>query len=163
MDWWKVIGLISPFVSAFLAAWITNAFATKRVKAGKFLDERLNALRNVHAELVAAKLYFSKSVSREQGDEHGIWPEQGQHSQKIQKNLWECFQANAIFLSENERELILDLMKQMDMCNAMERAIQNDEQLRAQSNTIEIYEKLALMAAEAMVGLYLDLKNEYGI
>jgi len=162
-NWWKVIGIVSPFIAAFLAAWITNTYATKRLKAEKFLNQRLDALKLVHSELVAAKLYFSKSINREQGNEHGIWPDGGYECHLILKNLWECFQSQAIFLSFDERESIVSLMKEMDMCNAMERAISSDEEIRKQSNSVDVYQKLQTKSAEALAVLYQELRNEYGI
>ena len=162
-NWWKIVGVASPFVSAFLAAWITNNFATKRLKAEKFLDQRLSALQEIHSSLVAAKLHYSKALSRAQGNEHGIWPEGGYESHLVLKNLWECFQAQAIFLRSEEREAVFELMKEADMCNAMERAITSCPELENDTSTIQKYESMQLKAAEALAVLYIELKSEYGI
>lgn len=161
--WWKVASLAAPFVSAFLAAWVTYVLSRRKSRSDKFLEGRTSALSQVYAELVAIKLYAEKSYNLEVGNEYAPHPETELVSNSLLVSLWEKVEEFGIFLSTDEQDAIGRLIQELNMCKSMERAIFTDPDIRKESNASEMYENISSLANEAANVLYSEFRKAYGI
>ncbi len=150
------ISIISAFTSATLVTYFNYQFGLRTKKLDILYTNRLAAFKEVSKNLVAFKNFCTGKIAYEQGNEFSPFYNEGfgalQHRTEIAKSL----ESNAIFLSEDSRVIVTDLLNQMSgLCNGEAVLASEPSDL----NLVNEYKRMESMSESAIEVLY----NELGV
>jgi len=161
---WKILNIVSPFLAAGLASWLTYVYGFRKQKSEVFLLKRLDALKEVHDSVLLAKRYCDTHLAEIHGNENAPWPEslKGYLSGlSLLEQTANLYDANRMFLLSNEAERFSALIEQISMIASMERAIIDAPDLM--HTTESGYQGGSSLAEACLQELYKDLRESYGI
>lgn len=156
---WKVLGLLSPFVSAFLASWVTFHVGQRRARSDAFLKARLDAARDLLAAVSKVARYCEARVSEWQGNENGSRRPEGLVTALVLLDeMGESVSRAAVFLTESEHDRVTQLTLQLSLAASFERAIPEIGEGEA-----EQYERIGKACGDVERVIIGELRESYGL
>jgi hypothetical protein len=150
----QIVAIISPFVSAALAAFLTYKFTYRSKRIDILYQNKVPAFKEIAANIISFKNFSEGRVAYFQANEfHPFYTDSLstlEHRIKIATSL----EANVVFVSKNSRIVISDFLNQMSgLCNA-ELSIAGGNQ---DMQPIFEYERISILAESAVEVLYEEL------
>jgi len=155
----EIISIISPFFSAALTALITYKLTVKSKRFDILYENKIPAFKEVTSRIVAFKNFCTGRVAFLQGNEYSPFYEEKLGTLHHGNQIALALQSNSVFLSQNSRFLIYELLNHMSgLCNA-EAVIAGGDDLFDPKNE---YERMTTMLESIIDILYkeLNLTNE---
>jgi hypothetical protein len=149
------IAIVSAFTSATLVTYFNYRFGVRTKRLDILYTNRLTAFKDISARIVAFKNFCTGKIAHSQGNEYPPFYKEGfgvlHHRAKIAESL----QANAIFLSNDSRVIVTDLLNQMGgLCNGEATLASGDN---ADVNLNGEYSRMETLSESAVEVLYREL------
>lgn len=157
---WKLLSVLSPLVSAFLASWLTLRLGQRRARSDAFLQERLAAVREVRKLLQTLYHYAGARVAELDGNEIGWSNPPGVNAARpLIQELMLALARNEVFLTSEERDAVHDIAPEsLGLLMSAELApidAQRDSNLR------DLYLDMARRCSAADSAMLKDLRDSY--
>lgn len=118
MDVFKILAIVSPFISAILTALVTYRFTIKNKKFDILYQNKIPAFKDVATELINYKKYCLGQAASYQGNEFSPYYDEGEGTLTHRKKIAEVAEMNVLFLSTKSKVLIGNLINNMSIaCN----------------------------------------------
>lgn len=154
MDFFKIMAIISPFLSAGLTGLITYNLTMKAKRFDLLYQSKIPAFKDLTLQLVNFKNYCLGQVAQYEGNEYSpYWSEGGgtlQHRTEIAVSL----SLNAIYFSIKTRKSIEELMNKMSIPCNLECRERNDDD---KDSVVQLYYSLSTHAETCIEKLYNEL------
>ena len=154
IDLFKILAIISPFVSAFLAGLLTYYFTLKTKKFDILYQNKIPAFKEITLKLIELKKFCLGRIAYFQGNEVSPYWEENLGALEHRTSITEIFEINSIFLSKSSKNSIESLINEMGgLCNAEISLASNDELPGVEKE----YERIAKISEKTINILYSDL------
>ncbi|RKS03196.1 hypothetical protein [Flavobacterium sp. 102] len=154
IDFFKVLAVVSPFISAFLAGLLTYYFTLKTKKFDILYQNKIPAFKEIALKLIELKKFCLGRSAYYQGNEFSPYWEENLGALEHRTAVAEIFEINSIFLSKSSKKSIENLISEMSgLCNA-EISIAGTNEI---SGVEKEYERIAKITEETINILYSDL------
>jgi len=115
----KLLAIISPFVSATLAGFLSHHFSMKTKKFDILYVNKIPAFKEVVSKLVEYKKYCFGRISYLNGHETSPYWEKDAASLIHRVEITSVFDVNSIFISPKSKKSIQNLLDEMgSLCSA---------------------------------------------
>jgi len=119
MDFYKLLAIISPFLSAGLTSFITYMVTMKGKRFDLLHQSKIPAFKELSASLIAYKNYCLGQVAIYQGNEFSPYDGDGGGTLHHRTEIARVASFNAIYFSKQTRDSIDELLNTMSgLCNA---------------------------------------------
>jgi hypothetical protein len=154
LEFYKVLSIASPFISALLASLLTYYFTLKTKRFDILYENKIPAFKEISIKLIEFKKFCNGRVAYFIGNEYSPYYEANAGTLHHRTEIAQVSEFNSIFLSTESRSLIEDLLNQMSgLCNA-EVAILSGDQMPGIEKE---YERLSKLTENCISKLYSDL------
>lgn len=161
---WKLSSVISPFLSAGLAAWLGFRLSGQRSRSDAFLRQRVQAVQPILTTLALVRRYCLARRGELDGNENGIALPQGAISiLNLKDILHENVEAAALFLSPSEETALDPVISSMSMGASLERAAIVSEDPDILSSLVGIYRTLSEVCRDARGKMISEVRMSYGL
>jgi hypothetical protein len=155
MDFYKILSIASPFVSAFLAGLLTYYFTLKTKKFDILYQNKIPAFKEMVSKLIGFKKFCNGRIAYFIGNEYSPYYEEGLGTLEHRSQIAESYDLNSIFLCEKSRVELDNLIDNMGILANVEASI-------ASGNIIgrgieEEYERVVELIDTCIDTLYKDL------
>ncbi|WP_139218421.1 hypothetical protein [Pedobacter antarcticus] len=118
MDIFKLLAIISPFVSAALGGLITYIFTIRGKRYDLLYQSKIPAFKELSLELTAFRNYCLGKVASDEGNEFSPYLEEGKGTLTHRTDIALSIAHNGIFFKPTSRQSVGELMNNMSMlCN----------------------------------------------
>jgi hypothetical protein len=160
----EIFKLLSPFIAAFLASWITYPLTLKSKKIDYLLKYRIESFKNLSSKISQIKKQYLYNISELTTDDIGI------HKSILENNksrstmilltkLISIHEEYQIFLTKRARSTINDFIRYTSTICGMELSMFDEANLEDFNESYVNRYKRAIKEIEScLVGLYRELK-----
>lgn len=153
-DFYKILSILSPFVSAFLAGLLTYYFTLKTKKFDILYQNKIPAFKETVSKLVDLKKFCLGRIAYFQGNEFSPYFQDTAGALHHRTEISNIYELNAIFLSSDSKKVIDNLLNEMSgLCNA-EIAMTSGDTL---SGVEKEYDRILKLTENCISTLYTDL------
>ena len=150
----EIISLISPFVSAILAAWLTYRFTINSKKFDILYENKIPAFKEIASKINDFKNFCIGRVAYFDGNEYSTFYEEGLGTLMHRDEIANSLSFNSIFLSKPSRLAVTSLLNNMSgLCNAEASIAGGNNDL----NPKDAYQKMAETSEILIEALYKEL------
>lgn len=158
IDFYKILSILSPFVSASLAGILTYYFTLKTKKFDILYQNKIPAFKEIAATLVDFKKFCWGRTAYFQGNEFSPYYEDSVGTLEHRTKIAETSEFNSIFLSPDCKQSIDNLLNEMSgLCNAEIAIVSGDTMPGVEKE----YERIALTTENCINKLYNDLNLKH--
>lgn len=154
MDFYKVLSIISPFISAFLAGFLTYSFTLKSKRFDILYQNKIPAFKEIVAKLISFKTFCLGRSAYYEGNEYSPYYEREIGAFNHRDEIVRTVELNSIFLSANSRKVINDLLNQMSGLFSAEIALAGGQDIPGIEKE---YGRFAALTENCIVRLYNEL------
>lgn len=154
LDYYKVLSILSPMISALLVGILTYNFTIKAKKFDILYQNKIPAFKAVVSELVSFRKYCWGRAAYFSGNEFSPYYNESPGALEHRTLISEVYELNTMFLSKGCRKEIKELISDMSgICNA-ETIEESDGTLKGIENS---YSNLASKVGEIIDLMYKEL------
>ena len=154
---YKLLAIVSPFVSAFLSGFLTYRFLIKGKKFDILYENKIPIFKEFSVFLVKLKTYVYGRTSYLENNEHSPYWEENIQAFGYFKDLIELYELNSVFLSPNSRKSIELLLNELSNLKSAELANLNDDSIENMKGNINLYLMIETQAEKCLQTLYKEL------
>lgn len=158
---WKLSSIISPFLSAGLAAWIGFRFARHGARADLFLKERVQAVQPLLSTLSVIRRYsHARKGIVDQRENASEVPDGAISILRLRDRLLGDIETADLFITDLERSALEPLLENMAMGAYAERSCSMDPSL--EHSLVDMYETLSSTCSQVRDQMLLEIRKSYG-
>ncbi|TRW22399.1 hypothetical protein FMM05_18015 [Flavobacterium zepuense] len=152
----KILAILSPFLSGIIIGFITNKLSNKSKKMELLYQSKIPAFKEIHKALIMYRTYLNSIIAENEGNEFYPQSEQTNNSLGHRGIILEAFELNGIYLNKSSKKAIEDLIGNMSiLCNIeLWQAGGTDS---TEINTVAAYEESVSEVDKVIELLYKDL------
>lgn len=153
-DFYKILAIISPFLSAILASYATYYYTLKTKRFDILYQNKIPAFKEIVTRLIELKKFCIGRLAHYEGNEYSPYYEESTGVLEHRTLLADSYELNSIFLSKSSRKSIENLLDDLSgLCNA-ERCIgSGDDTLNVENE----YGRIAKITEDTINKLYSEL------
>ncbi len=159
---WKLSSIISPFLSAGLAAWIGFKLASRSAKANLFMQERVRAIQPILQTLAVIRRYCLARKGELDGNENGLeLPPDAVSILKLKDRLYADEENAALFLNTDEKDALGPVFVALSMGASAERTASMDPSVLG--SLFDVYKSLSLACDTARKVMIREVRDSYNV
>ena len=156
-SFYKILAIISPFISAILSGFFTYRFLIKGKKFDILYENKIPIFKEFSAFLLKLKTYIYGRTSYLENNEHSPYWEENIEASRYLKALIEIYELNSVFLSRESRKRIQELIEQLLNLKSAELASFNDSSKEIIKGSLDLYLIIETQAENCLQTLYREL------
>lgn len=142
MDYYKILAIVSPFLSAILTGLITYNITMKGKRFDLLYQSKIPAFKDLSVALTNYKNFCTGRVAFYEGNEYSPYWEEGTGTLRHRTEIAEVSSMNSIYFSLKTRKSIEDLLNSMaGLCVAEFQIVLKNELLCLKESYFDMYEK----------------------
>jgi hypothetical protein len=154
MDYYKLLSIVSPFVSAFLASLFTYFFTLRTKRFDILYQNKIPAFKEITSKLIDLKKFCIGRVAYFSGNEYSPYYEENVGALHHRTEIANITDLNSVFFSTKSRNTIDNLLNELSgLCNAEASIVSGNEMLRAENE----YERISRVIEKCIETLYSEL------
>lgn len=158
IDFYKILSILSPFVSASLAGILTYYFTLKAKKFDILYQNKIPAFKEIAGTLVDFKKFCWGRTAYFHRNEFSPYYEENVGTLEHRIKISDSSEYNSIFLSADCKQEIDNLLSEMSgLCNAEISLVSGNEMPGVEDE----YERIALTTEKCIKKLYDDLNLKH--
>ncbi|MNK18100.1 hypothetical protein D3C87_362980 [compost metagenome] len=154
MDYFKILAIVSPFISASLTALFAYNFTMKAKRFDLLHQSKIPAFKELSVTLINYKNYCLGQVANYEGNEFSPYSEETGGTLHHRTEIAQTASMNVIYFSIKTRKKLDDLLNEMSLHCNMELYIASGQDV---GNQKESYFNMAEIAENCINELYTEL------